>query len=135
MQYVAELVWVVDSASHGHPQGIYVERSLRENDPFYKRQIGPEPFCTQKDMAKLDSLVEKHEIDHWIQAYTMTTPLQTETKAEKVVQFPGTQDPTLVRQVFLLDSTFRAAVSIANDFVEDVLDPLQQNAPVCNMRP
>jgi len=60
--------WQADARYGGFGVGIYLEQSVNSSDPFYQKQQGPAPNCTQTDMAQLASVLRAHEERHWTTA-------------------------------------------------------------------
>jgi hypothetical protein len=124
--------WQVDPASTGTSPAIYVRESLQPTDPFYRRQIGPRPFCTQADMAALRSLIVNHEARHWVEAHNAIVPLQTQSAFEKLAELPG--QSSLAAEFGRIQADYLRAIGIANVNVETSLLHVAPNAPVCDMR-
>lgn len=134
VRYISTSPWEVDPRSGAPAAGVYVEQSLLASDPFYQRQVGPSPFCTQADMGQLSSLILRHENLHWTTARVGAKPLKTQTTIEAITELPGTTVLGAAYQSAQL--AFAGAVSAANDLVEGTLLPVKPpNIPVCAMRP
>lgn len=132
IRFVLNVTWKPVNAQ-GAAAGIYVEQSLQASDPFYQRQTGPSPKCTQSDMAALSSLIQRHESAHWTEARTRAKPLKTQTVIEGLTQLPG--DPPIVSAFTNASNAYVKAIADANNAVETSILPVQPNAPVCEMRP
>lgn len=112
--------------------GVYLNRSLQSTDPFYQRQAGPSPNCTQNDMQALSDLILRHENRHWTEARARLAPLKTQEVFERLVQLPG--GPAVDDAMLAAKKAYADAVTAANNDVEFNLIPVNSNAPVCNMR-
>lgn len=125
--------WEVEKEAGGAAAGIYIEQSLRSSDPFYLRQVGESPYCTQADMKSLSSLIQGHEAAHWTEARAATKPLKIQTALEALVQLPG--GPSILDARQAIQDAFGFAAAAANADVEHNIAPLKGHRPVCDMRP
>jgi hypothetical protein len=132
VKFVLKTSWDVPKEAGGAAPGVYVEHSLLGSDPFYQRQVGPPPFCTQDNMLTLSSFLQRHEARHWTEARAKTKPLKVQAALEALVQLPGGLSITDARQA--IQDAFGFAAVAANKDVEVNLEPIQSQAPVCTMR-
>lgn len=128
--FVTNVPWRADERANA-PVGIYLRTSVQSSDPFYKRQIGPSPWCTLSDMAAIHSVLLTHEDRHWTTARDYLSPLDTQRKLEEITLLPGESldqaDATFVQ----VRTAYANTVTASNNATHAVPD----NYPACDMRP
>ncbi|MBC8086736.1 MAG: hypothetical protein H7Z40_05685 [Phycisphaerae bacterium] len=133
VRLVLSAIWEVEPGSEGAPAGVYVAKSLLSTDPFYQRQVGPPPKCTQANMQQLSTLILTHENRHWTEARSKLQPLHTQTVLEALIQLPGA---TPFDAAFTAaQKAYRETITLANKDVEENLVPVKSGSPECDMRP
>lgn len=108
-------------------------RSLEAIDPFFMRQTGPPPFCNHANMTQLSNLLIQHENLHWTEARSRAQQLHIQTVIEKLTFIPGSAGD-MSGAIRAAIGDYDLALAAANAHV-DSGNPVQQNAPRCNMRP
>lgn len=133
VRFVLSLQWLADSSAGGAAVGIYLSKALQATDPFYQRQKGPAPNCTQADMATLADLLQRHENGHWTTARQQVQALHTATVIEGLVGLPGATN--------VVDNGYKKAsedyaktIAAANGVAEKAIS-VQDGSPVCNLVP
>lgn len=132
MIYVTSVPWFADTRYNGAAVGIYLMSSIKSNDPFYKRQKGPPPFCTQTDMATIAGILSSHEDRHWTNGGSGIRALNTQRGYERLIAYPNDPDPVtaLTQAVTQLQQAYADTITASNNTTHSV----SENYPVCDMR-
>ena len=87
--FFISIPWQADGRYGGLPVGIYLEQSVNSTDPFYQKQKGPAPKCTQTDMATIASVLRSHEARHWTTARTTIAGVDLVKTFDSATVLPG----------------------------------------------
>lgn len=134
VRYVNAVTWSTLLDENGAAAGVYLGQALRASDPYFVRQTGPTPFCTQADMTQMSTLLLRHENLHWTEARSSAQQLHTQAAFERLTEIPGSGISVRSAATAAIDA-FGFAIAAANGSVEHTLLPVLPNAPVCEMRP
>ncbi|HYC50727.1 MAG TPA: hypothetical protein VEB19_06450 [Gemmatimonadaceae bacterium] len=134
-------IWVTTAFRFGSPDAIpvghYISQALDPADPFYQRQTGGSPqYCSQAHMASLRTLIENHEKQHWNTFRDTTASFNAQQRFEQTALVLGnvTSD-TAIAKFFTIIKSFDSLAVRAHLAVDQVILPVQPNAPICDMRP
>jgi hypothetical protein len=130
ISFANSVPWSADSRYAGFGVGIYLEQSTDSADPFYKKQKGPAPYCTQSNMAQIASVLLAHEQRHWNTAHTAVSGVNLMRTLDSAKVIPGESTDGLSTTWTRVSQAYADSITASNTETHSVPD----NYPSCQVR-
>jgi hypothetical protein len=122
--------WQADTRYSGIPVGIYLEQSVNSADPFYQKQKGPPPKCTQTDMASIATVLRGHEVRHWTTARTTIAGVDLVKTLDSATVLPGGAQSHMDDVSARVRQAYADSITSANTQTHQVTDVY----PTCELK-